>query len=116
MAFNARDRIEGYNFFFLTYLSLAMFYTFGEDAGIITQVVGSTAQTTAIYWPMFANDFRKASQGLFRHFFGNIFTGYADDWFAGATGWFTRAADWFRDRSIGFRNFYRRQRVADDST
>ena len=48
-------RFEGYLFFFLTSLSLAVFYTRGDNAAIATQVAGSTFENIVLNWTMYGH-------------------------------------------------------------
>ena len=50
------QRFEGYLFFLLTSLSLAVFYTRGENAAIATQVAGSTFENIVLNWAMYVHD------------------------------------------------------------
>ena len=49
-------RFEWYFFFFLTSLSLVVFYTRGENTAIATQVSGSTFENIVLNWAMYVHD------------------------------------------------------------
>jgi hypothetical protein len=69
-----REIFQGYYFFLITIMSVAMFYLFGEDAAIATQVTLSYIEHGIVHWDMFAAHFSLAKKKCV-DFLGVIFRG-----------------------------------------